>query len=105
MVTSRNPGWVVVGATLVVVVVDVVVVEVVVVDVVVEVSGVIEASTSTRFDETEVFEFCSALHASKRLALSSGRRNLEFTYSITECDKTCDQIIQRRDQGPWPTSR
>jgi hypothetical protein len=41
MVTSRNPGWVVVGATLVVVV------GVVVVDVVIEVSGVIDASTST----------------------------------------------------------
>jgi hypothetical protein len=44
MVTSRKPGWVVDGATLVVVVV----VDVVVVDVVVEVSGAIEASALTR---------------------------------------------------------
>ena len=55
MVISRGPGWVVVGSTLVVVVV---VVDVVTVAVVVEVSGAIEASTSTRLDETEDFESC-----------------------------------------------
>ena len=101
MVTSRGPGWVVVGATLVVVVV---VVDIVTVAVVVEVLGAIEASTSTRLDETEDFEFCPSLHANKRLALSSVRRNLDSIFSITEYDNTCDQIIQRRDQGPWPTS-
>jgi hypothetical protein len=109
MVISRGPGWVVDGATLVVVVVVVVVIVVVVVDivtvaVVVEVSGAIEASTSTRLDETEDFEFCTSLHANKRLALSSVRRNLDCTYSITKYHNSCDQIIQRRDQGPWPTS-
>jgi len=69
MVTSRGPGWVVVGATLVVVVGDVVVVVV---------SGAIEASTPTRLVETEVFEFCSSLQANKRLAPSSGRRKRNF---------------------------
>jgi hypothetical protein len=59
----------VVGATLVVVVGDVVVVVV---------SGAIEASTPTRLVETEVFEFCSSLHANKRLAPSSGRRKRNF---------------------------
>jgi len=68
----------VVGATLVVVVVDVVVVEVVVEDVVVKVLGAIEASTPTRLEETEVFEFGSSLHAIKRLAPSSGRRKRNF---------------------------
>jgi len=68
MVTSRGPGWVVLGATLVVVV-DVVVVVV---------SGAIEASTPTRLVETEVFEFCSSLQANKRLAPSSGRRKRNF---------------------------
>ena len=74
MVTSRGAGWVVLGATLVVVV-DVVVVVV---------SGAIEASTPTRLVETEVFEFGSSLHANKRLAPSSGKRKFDFTYSITE---------------------
>jgi hypothetical protein len=69
MVTSRGPGWVVLGATLVVVV------DVVVADVVVDVSGAIEASTPTRL---ESFEFCSSLHANKKLALSSGRRKRNF---------------------------
>jgi hypothetical protein len=69
MVTSRGPGWVVLGATLVVVV------DVVVADVVVDVSGAIEASTPTRL---ESFEFCSLLHANKRLAPSSGRRKRNF---------------------------
>jgi hypothetical protein len=41
MVISRGPGWVVIGATLVVV-------DVVVVVVVVEISGTIKASTPTR---------------------------------------------------------
>jgi len=67
MVISRGPGWVVLGATLVVVV-----------DVVVDVSGAIEASTPTRLVETEVFEFGSSLHAIKRLAPSSGRRKRNF---------------------------
>jgi hypothetical protein len=66
----------VVGATLAVVVVGVV--DVVVVVVVVDISGTIKASTSTRLDEAEVFEFCSLLHANKRLALSSGRRKRNF---------------------------
>jgi hypothetical protein len=57
MVTSRGPGWVVLGATLVVV--DVVVIDVIVVDVAVEVLGAIESSTPTRLDATETFEFCS----------------------------------------------
>jgi hypothetical protein len=104
MVTSRGPGWVVVGTTLVVVVVVVVVVDVVTVDVVVEVSGAIEASTSTRLDETEDFEFCPLVHANTRLTPSSGRRNFVCTYSITKYHNTCDQIIQRRDQDPWPRS-
>jgi hypothetical protein len=78
MVISRGPGWVVIGATL-----DVVV-DVSVVDVVVVVSGATEASTPTRLDETEAFEFCSSLHANKRLAPSSGKRKFDFTYSITE---------------------
>ena len=99
MVTSRGPGWVVVGATLVVVVVVVVTVAVVV-----EVLGAIEASTSTRLVETEDFELCPSLHANKRLALSSGRRNFVCTYSITKYHNTCDQIIQRRDLDPWPRS-
>ena len=99
MVTSLGPGWVVVGATLVVVVVDVVVVVVVV-----EVSGAIEDSALTRLDETEEFEFCPSLHANKRLALSSVRRNLDFIFSITEYDNTCDATIQRRDLDPWPRS-
>jgi hypothetical protein len=69
----------VLGATLVVVVVvDVVVVDVSVADVVVDVSGATEASTPTRLDETEAFEFCSSLHAIKRLAPSSGRRKRNF---------------------------
>jgi hypothetical protein len=51
---------------------------VVVVDVVVDVSGAIEASTPTRLEETESFEFCSLLHANKRLAPSSGRRKRNF---------------------------
>ena len=101
MVTSRGPGWVVVGATLVVIVV---VVDVVTVAVVVEVSGAIEDSALTRLDETEEFEFCPSLHANKRLALSSVRRNLDFIFSITEYDNTCDATIQRRDQDPWPRS-
>ena len=58
MVTSRGTGWVVLGATLVVVV-DVVVIDVIVVDVDVEVLGAIESSTPTRLDATETFEFCS----------------------------------------------
>jgi hypothetical protein len=69
MVISRGPGWVVIGATLVVVVGDVVVVDV---------SGAIKASTPTRLVETEVFEFCSSLQANKRLAPSSGRRKRNF---------------------------
>jgi len=77
MVTSRGTGWVVLGATLVVVV-DVVVVDVSVADVVVDVSGATEASTPTRLVETEVFEFGSSLHAIKRLAPSSGRRKRNF---------------------------
>jgi hypothetical protein len=76
MVISRGPGWVVIGATLVVV--DVVVVVVTVVDVVVDISGTIKASTPTRLVETEVFEFCSSLQANKRLAPSSGRRKRNF---------------------------
>ena len=99
MVISRGPGWVVIGATLVVVV-DVVVTDVSVVDVVVEVLGTIEASTATRLDETESFEFCSSLHANKRLAPSSGRMKFDFTYSITEYDTTCDETIQRLNQAP-----
>jgi hypothetical protein len=71
MVISLGPGWVVIGATLVVV-------DVVVVVVVVEISGTIKASTPTRLVETEVFEFCSSLHAIKRLAPSSGRRKRNF---------------------------
>lgn len=105
MVTSRGSGWVVVGATLVVVVVVVVAVDVVVVDIVTvavvdEVSGAIEASTTTRLDETEDFEFCPSLHANKRLTPSSVRRNLDFIFSITEYDNTCDATIQRRDLDP-----
>jgi hypothetical protein len=73
MVISRGPGWVVIGVTLVVVV-D----EVVVVDIVVVVSGAIEASISSRLDAMEAFEFCSSLHANKRLAPSSGRRKRNF---------------------------
>ena len=99
MVISRGPGWVVIGATLVVV--DVVVVDVTVVDVVVDVSGAIEASTPTRL---ESFEFCSSLHANKKLTLSSGKRKFDFTYSITEYDTTCDVTIQRLSQAPWPRS-
>ena len=101
MVTSRGPGWVVVGTTLVVVVV---VVYVVTVAVVVEVSGANDASTSTRLDETEDFELCPLVHANTRLTPSSGRRNLVCTYSITKYHNTCDQIIQRRDLDPWPRS-
>ena len=63
MVTSRGAGWVVLGATLVVVVdvvvIDVVVIDVVVVDVAVQVLGATESSTPTRLDATETFEFCS----------------------------------------------
>jgi hypothetical protein len=102
MVISLGPGWVVIGATLVVV--DVVVVDVIVVDVAVEVLGAIESSTPTRLDATETFKFCSLLHANKKLALSSGRRKFDFTYSITEYDTTCDETIRRRDLDPWPTS-
>ena len=102
MVTSRGPGWVVVGATLVVVVAFVV--DVVDVDIVVEVSGAIEASALTTLDETEVFEFCSSLHANKRVTPRSGRRNLDFTHNITKYHTTSDQIIRRRDLDPWPTS-
>jgi hypothetical protein len=71
MVISRGPGWVVIGATLVVV-------DVVFVVVVVDISGTIKASTPTRLVETEVFEFGSSLHAIKRLAPSSGRRKRNF---------------------------
>ena len=103
MVISRGPGWVVLGAT-VVIVVDVVVIDVTVVDVVVDVSGAIEASTPTRLEETEVFEFCPSPHANKRLALSRGGRNLDLTYSITEYHTACDETIQRLNQAPWPKS-
>ena len=99
MVTSRGPGWVVVGATLVVVVVVVVTVAVVV-----EVSGANDASMSTGLDETEEFEFCPLVQANTRLTPSSGRRNFVCTYSITKYHNTCDQIIQRRDLDPWPRS-
>lgn len=97
MVTSRGPSWDLVGATLVVVVVIVVVV-----DVFVQVSGTIEVTALTTLDETEIFEFCSSLHANKKLTLSSGIRNFNIAFPIMIYIKTCDATIRRLNQDPWP---